>query len=118
MCFTGKNRVTLTAFDERRYAFGVQLARKRSQTEVRSHAARRAADPGERQPRSGGETGGRRMVLGSVPFKLRFDECYFYWQVRSMMAPPLELPAAVAAVCRAVTGDTLSTSDEHRLRDA
>ena len=39
MCFTGKNRVTLTAFDERRYAFGVQLVRKRSQAEVRSHTA-------------------------------------------------------------------------------
>ena len=37
-------------------------------------------------------------------------------QVRSMMAPPLELPAAVAAVCRAVTGDTLS--NECMLRHA
>jgi hypothetical protein len=35
MCFTGKNRVMLTAYDQRRYAFGVQLARKRSQAEVR-----------------------------------------------------------------------------------
>ena len=33
-------------------------------------------------------------------------------QVRGMMAPPLELPAAVAAVCRAVTGGTLSTCDK------
>jgi hypothetical protein len=33
-------------------------------------------------------------------------------QVRSMMAPPLELPAAVAAVCRAVTGDTLHMCDD------
>ena len=53
MCFTGKNRVTLTAFDQRRYAFGVQLARKRSQTEVRSHAAGCAADPGKCQAEAG-----------------------------------------------------------------
>lgn len=34
MCFTGKNRITLTAFDEKSYAFGLQLVRKRSQAEV------------------------------------------------------------------------------------
>ena len=39
-------------------------------------------------------------------------------QVRGMMAPPLELPAAVAAVCRAVTGDALSTCDMCTLRRA
>ncbi len=35
MCFSGKNRVTLAAYDETRFALGVQLVRKRSQTEVR-----------------------------------------------------------------------------------
>jgi hypothetical protein len=40
----------------------------------------------------------------------------FMLQVRGMMALPLELLAAVAAVCRAVTGDTLSTCDECTLR--
>lgn len=39
MCFSGKNRITLTAFDESRYAFGVQLVRKRSQAEARCWAA-------------------------------------------------------------------------------
>ena len=63
MCFTGKNRVTLTAFDQRRYAFGVQLARKRSQIEVRSHAARCAADPGECSPGSGASVSFSRRTI-------------------------------------------------------